>query len=89
MKWYEIPKYGILLTEEEMQSNTDLAKIVSLNAGHTESTPKESSLEPEINQRMAVKDCCIDCPLRGLCDDDDCGNHLFSLDTNSDPLQEH
>lgn len=58
MKWIEIENQGLLFTEEEMQSNSDLAKIVSLNAGHTESTPKESSSELEINQRMAVKDCC-------------------------------
>lgn len=81
MKWYEIPKYGLLFTEEEMKSNSDLAKIVSLNGGNTESTPKESSSEPEINLRKAVKDCCVDCPLKGLCDDDDCGNHLFRLFT--------
>ena len=81
MKWYEIPKYGILLSEEEMKSNSDLAKIVSINASHTESTPSVSSLEPEINHRKAVKDCCVDCPFKGLCDDDDCGNHLFNLFT--------
>lgn len=81
MKWYEIPKYGILLSEEELKSNSNLAKIVSLNAGKTESTPKVSSSEPEINQRKAVKDCCVDCPLKGLCDDDDCGRKLFRLFT--------
>ena len=81
MKWIELKEEGLLFTEEEMQSNPNLAEIVSLTAGNTESTPKESSSEPEINQRKAVKDCCVDCPLKGLCDDDDCGNHLFRLFT--------
>lgn len=89
MKWIEIENQGLLFTEEEMENNPNLAKIVSLNASHTESTPKASSPKPKSIERKAVKDCCIDCPLRGLCDDDDCGNHLFRLDTNSDPLKKH
>ena len=28
-----------------------------------------------------VKNCCIDCELKGFCDDSECAQHLFPLDS--------
>ena len=58
-----------------------MARILSItNVGRWESqTPaKATQLELQFGE---IQDPCKHCELRGVCDDDNCGMYLFSLDT--------
>lgn len=79
MKWIEIENQGLLFTEDEMQGNTELAKVVALNDHVIKSFQIETGSQ-SVEKQEPVINPCLTCDLKGLCDSDDCGNHLFPLD---------
>jgi len=79
MKWIEIENHGLLFTEDEMQGNTELVKVVALNDHVVKSFQIETGSQ-SVEKQDPVINPCLTCALKGLCDSDDCGNHLFPLD---------
>lgn len=79
MKWIELKEEGLLFTEEDMKGNPELAKVVALNDHVNKSLQIETGSQPVEKQEPVINPC-LTCALKGLCDSDDCGNHLFPLD---------
>lgn len=58
-----------------------MAQILSIsNVGRWETKTPAIATQLEL-QFSEIQNPCKHCELRGVCDSDDCGMHLFSLDT--------
>lgn len=79
MKWIELKKEGLLFTEEDMKGNPELAKVVALN-DHVNKSLQIETVSQTVEKQESVINPCLTCALKGLCDADDCGRHLFPLD---------
>lgn len=47
----------------------------------TATLPKALTGKIGLSAEEPVKNCCIDCELKGLCDESECAQHLFPLDS--------
>lgn len=61
--------------------SSDMAQIIQLSLNFGQAPVSEPQPIRETPQGDLPLNPCINCSLNGLCDSDDCGMHLFSLDT--------
>lgn len=58
-----------------------MAQIIQLSLNFGKAPVSGPRVLQSVIDRAAIPDPCKHCELREVCDSDDCGQHLFSLDT--------
>lgn len=58
-----------------------MATVLNLFGGAVWAQLARPVPQTTVMPKVSVEDCCIDCDLKDLCDDSECAQHLFPLDS--------